>query len=432
MNMIKYLLLLVAFVASLTSCSEKKVPAGDLPVINLSDNVEEVTSLPLSDAAAQVEIVPLELTDSSLIAEVSNVQVTEHDIWVKSSKSQSVFRFSREGKFLNKVGRVGQGPGEYSYLGGFMVDEDRQEVYLTTVSNGVYAYDFNGAFKWTIASTQTINTHFKRGLGIGYTRFQGHFLATASSPIITPCSKDSLWALAALDSCFQIRKMFRNPAYEGHEDFILKQRESGMSSYWVETSPSIDTYNGRMTVKFDDTDILYMYDAEHETLSPQYTLFSREDKGDYEQTHQWLKTRKAFDGLYLTAHYDTKDYIYLIGRKGEETRIYCYDKQNGKVRLLKGEGQITERPITSKAVFRRFEGKYRLTNDLCGGNFQLNYRSGGKYWVNVFTSEDEIDVDMLRTVEVKDAPMRDRFVKELENLRDNEDSNPLLMIVPLK
>lgn len=142
--MTKYILLLIVFVASLTGCTEKKISVGKQPVINLSDNVEEVTSLPLSDAAARMEIVPLELTDSSLIAEVTDVQVTEHNIWVRSSKSQSIFRFSREGKFLNKVGRIGQGPGEYSYLSSFMVDDGRREVYLTTISTGVYAYDFNG------------------------------------------------------------------------------------------------------------------------------------------------------------------------------------------------------------------------------------------------------------------------------------------------
>lgn len=430
--MTKYILLLIVFVASLTGCTEKKISVGKQPVINLSDNVEEVTSLPLSDAAARMEIVPLELTDSSLIAEVTDVQVTEHNIWVRSSKSQSIFRFSREGKFLNKVGRIGQGPGEYSYLSSFMVDDGRREVYLTTISTGVYAYDFNGVFKRTVAPAQTINTHFKRALGIGYYRFHNYFLATASSPIVAPCTKDSLWSLAALDSCFQIRKMFRNPAYEGHEDFILKKRESGLSSYWVETIPSIDSYNGRMTVKFDNTDTLYAYDAEHEALSPQYVLFSREDKGNYEETHQWLKTHKGFNGLYLKKHYDTKDYIYLTGSKSKETRIYCCDKHSGKVRLLKGEGEITERPITSNIIFRRFEGKYLLTNDLCGGVFQLDYRSGGKYWVNVFSSDDEIDVNMLRETEVKDSQMRDRFVKELENLRDNEDSNPLLLIVTLK
>ena len=108
------------------------------PVINLSsDNVSKVALLPLSEAAAKVEIVSLEVTDESLIGEITKMKVTDSDIWVKHYKDNHVLRFSRSGKFLNKVGKVGQGPEEYIRMADFFVDENTKEVYIQTTIVGL-------------------------------------------------------------------------------------------------------------------------------------------------------------------------------------------------------------------------------------------------------------------------------------------------------
>ena len=50
---------------------------------------------------------------------------------------------------------------------------------------------------------------------------------------------------------------------------------------------------------------------------PQYAIFTDEEKGDYEATHLWFKDRKAFDYFSIFSYYPTKDFVYLIGSKGE-------------------------------------------------------------------------------------------------------------------
>lgn len=55
--------------------------------------------------------------------------------------------FSRTGKFLNRIGSIGQGPGEYVNYLTFLVDEDKKEVYIFSTNNGVLVYDFEGGFK---------------------------------------------------------------------------------------------------------------------------------------------------------------------------------------------------------------------------------------------------------------------------------------------
>lgn len=435
----KYLILFL-FIAGISGCSskkgEQKVEEGTIPVINLSENVQDVKSLPLSDVAAKVEIVPLETTENSLMAEVTMLQTDAHNIWVKHFRDKSLLRFSRQGKFLNKIGRVGNGPGEFSCFTDFMLDGSQQEVYVVTCSNGVYVYDFTGFFKRKIADYQTLSEHTRMTANLKYYRAQSHFVATAALPVFYLNNKDSLWSFASLDSCFRIKTIYKNPAYSGWEDKILQGRVNmmRMDEYWTESPVSVDTDNGQMTVKFSDTDTIYIYNASNETLTPWYAISSKEEKGDYERTHRRFKERSDFDYLSVKAHYLTKDYIYLFGSKGEGTYLYCYDKHSGKVRLLKGKGRITERviPVGNNPVYRRFEGNCILTNDICGGQFSIDYTSDGKYWVDILQPGDEIDIETIKAAPVKDERLRALYIDAINKLMNDENSNPLLIVVTLK
>ena len=59
-------------------------------------------------------------------------------------------------------------------------------------------------------------------------------------------------------------------------------------------------------------------------------------------------------------------------------------------------------------------------------------RTEGKYWVNVFEVGRKVDIETIKSAPVKDERLREQFVKALENLYTDEDSNPMLMIVTLK
>lgn len=81
-----------------------------LPVINLSQDIERCEYFPISEAAEKIDIVSLDNSDEALFDEIKQIEVTETDIWIAPFRSQQIFRFDRNGKFLNKVGKVGQGP----------------------------------------------------------------------------------------------------------------------------------------------------------------------------------------------------------------------------------------------------------------------------------------------------------------------------------
>ena len=431
--------ILLLLIITLLGCSSNKkqepISKSGVPVINLSEDVSTVPSLLLSEAAEKLEIVPLEMTDESVLSDITEMQVTDHNIWIDHGREFYIYRFSRTGKFLNKIGSIGQGPGEYTTYSTFLVDEDKKEVYIIANTNGVLAYDFEGNFKRKIVDIQMILQLFSSPYD-QYILNNQKFFATQNFGLYRPIDKDSLWSFVSLGDDFQKKKYFKNPAHVGREEQIIANRANmdRMVNYWREYLTSMDTYNAQLTLKYPDTDTIYCYDDATNQLSPQYAIFTDEEKGDYEATHLWFKDRKAFDYFSIFSYYPTKDFIYLVGSKGEEVYTYCYNKKDGSVRLQKRQSAITERDVPWFSFpLRQMKRDFVLDNDLGGGDFTVDSRSSGKYWVDILEpggDENWIDIDQIKSSTVIDGSKKKELIRVLESA--TEDSNPILMIATLK
>ncbi|MCE9099844.1 6-bladed beta-propeller [Bacteroides fragilis] len=431
--------ILLLLIITLLGCSSNKkqepISKSGVPVINLSEDVSTVPSLLLSEAAEKLEIVPLEMTDESVLSDITEMQVTDHNIWIDHGREFYIYRFSRTGKFLNKIGSIGQGPGEYTTYSTFLVDEDKKEVYIIANTNGVLTYDFEGNFKRKIVDIQMILQLFSSPYD-QYILNNQKFFATQNFGLYRPIDKDSLWSFVSLGDDFQKKKYFKNPAHVGREEQIIANRANmdRMVNYWREYLTSMDTYNAQLTLKYPDTDTIYCYDDATNQLSPQYAIFTDEEKGDYEATHLWFKDRKAFDYFSIFSYYPTKDFIYLVGSKGEEVYTYCYNKKDGSVRLQKRQSTITERDVPWFSFpLRQMKRDFVLDNDLGGGDFTVDSRSSGKYWIDILEpggDENWIDIDQIKSSTVIDESKKKELIRVLESA--TEDSNPILMIATLK
>ena len=139
---VKYLIMMLAFV----SCDGRK-PASDANIcLDFSKCVDD--TLNVSDWMYPLEIVRLETTEESLLGSVDKLVEYNENYYVLDKKRNCVLVFDGTGNFLRRVGRVGQGPGEYSRLSDFIVDEKTGCLYLLANSSTVYAYDNEGSFLW--------------------------------------------------------------------------------------------------------------------------------------------------------------------------------------------------------------------------------------------------------------------------------------------
>ena len=370
----KHLFYFFLMLISLMGCSSpkgnadtEKVEEG-LPVINLSEGVEEVDKLNLSDAAERVEIVKLETTRQSLISDIEHIQVTNSDIWITHYKDQYLYRFSRDGKFKNRVGKIGQGPEEYTRLSSFWIDDTTKEVYILSTVYGVKVYDFEGHYIRTLTN-MTMDDMFtaEPSTNNPIINYKGSFLL-CQNLAVSRDTEESLWSLALVDANFNKEKFFKNPAYIGREEQIIANGAGGSMLQWREMPVSTDCYNDELTFKFADTDTIYCFDSIKKELIPQFIIHTNEEKGDYGLTHESLRKRNAFSYFTLTGYYPSKDYIYLRGYKGETIFIYRYSKKDSSVQLVKRETELRERNILNTKSCRH----HRRTVDVGGRHLLLS------------------------------------------------------------
>ena len=411
-----------------------------LPVINLSENVKEVSALNLSDAAERVEIVKLETSDKSLLSNIFKLEVTDNDIWIAHMRDERIYRFSRDGKFLNTVGKQGDGPEEYVRLHDFIIDDKKKEVYVIPTMKGVKVYDFEGNFMRE-QTNQWVSQIFS-GSSHRIILYDGQFILSQNLAINFPIQnpKDSLWSVAVADNQLKKTRLFKNPIHIGKEDDIVANRakveQQGWFNFLTEQIPTaVDNYNNKLTFKMPGTDTIYVYNSANRELQPQYAITTNESKGDFIKTNMWIKDRSDLDFFAIANYFDTKDYIYLVCSKGEQIMTYSYDKKNYTVRQVKRQGKIVARDTPFKAVFGKphlnFQRPFILNNNITGGDFKLDYRSSGKYWIQVLdpgSSDFEKYVSDLKASPA--APQKQQLLDVIA--RTGEEDNPILLIAVLK
>ena len=105
----------------------------------------------VSEFASSIEYIPLEDREVCLLSNELNVVVAAQDVFVHDAKENKVFRFDKTGKFMNLIGKRGQGPGEYNRIFGIYADDSSKECFLLEpFSNRINVYDYNGTFKRSI------------------------------------------------------------------------------------------------------------------------------------------------------------------------------------------------------------------------------------------------------------------------------------------
>lgn len=125
----------IALVILLIGCKQKSQEIENILVINVeSKNIIE--SIKLSELYTDCRYIPLETTAESLIGQLDKIEVTNDNIYTLDSRNaKSVLRFSSNGKFLNRVSKIGRGPGEYSRPDDVSIDPNTGNIAILDQTN---------------------------------------------------------------------------------------------------------------------------------------------------------------------------------------------------------------------------------------------------------------------------------------------------------
>jgi hypothetical protein len=131
------------------SCQTPKQPAPKTDEIHLAIDPGHLPPFAkLSELVKSVRIIPLETNKQSLIGHTSAICVGKTSILISTAEmTPGIFRFSTEGKFLNKIGAMGKGPGEFTDISNLEVMPDSTTFYVQGRDmRKILEYTFDGKF----------------------------------------------------------------------------------------------------------------------------------------------------------------------------------------------------------------------------------------------------------------------------------------------
>ena len=136
------LILFVLFTACNSGARTEQEDDATVISLNLSSPQKE---LALSEFIDSISTIRLTLPDSLFFGQVSSILTDKENIYAKDSKQHVMFRFNKDGEFLNTIGRRGGGPGEYPNIGRTFLGDNC--VYIDHLaSRHIYSYAPDGEF----------------------------------------------------------------------------------------------------------------------------------------------------------------------------------------------------------------------------------------------------------------------------------------------
>lgn len=89
-----------------------------------------------------MEFIQLETNDSCLLGEINKIKISDSLLFI-SDRNNKLFVFDFSGRFVNRIGTIGQGPNELLNLSHFYVDRDNKQVGIYDVlKQQIFQYDY--------------------------------------------------------------------------------------------------------------------------------------------------------------------------------------------------------------------------------------------------------------------------------------------------
>jgi len=148
-------ILLFFVIAILSSCSSQD---GGLEIVDLNDR-SNGRVLELSELMENYRLVELETSERSLVPRYYQEFIGEKFILIISDNE--ILQFNSEGRFIKSIGKKGKGPGEFSGISDYVVNQDESKLYtyFNRKSDQLLGFDLNSG-----EELPTIHLPFK---GIG-------------------------------------------------------------------------------------------------------------------------------------------------------------------------------------------------------------------------------------------------------------------------
>lgn len=387
----------IIFIVFLAGCSSPKgnneeINHDNVYKIDVETSIDQKKKVLLSEVAAEINYIPLETSPDNLINEVSQIKITESYIFV--SDYDKLLQFTRDGKFVRQIGRKGRGPGEYSGIMKFDVNE-QADIVLILGFYGLNEYDTKGNFKRKISKKDSfIRFLIYSPSRIAYYRFND--IEQPINLVITDLEFNQLFLFYNQNPRIRSNTKYGNtPMYVFENKLCFKEQ-----------------YNDTLFFVNDSLLIPHIIYKERKLLVDK-DFNPRSDLPGLINEIEKMKDKLREFSIYESRRYVFTSYLRGIGPSIKDQIRVLFDKKNNKTSVLDDDG---------------FE------NDMSGGR---------KLWP-LEINDDNIMVNYEEAYKLKALVASDAFKnatpkypekkKALENLANNltENDNLVLILVKLK
>lgn len=146
MKTIFYPLGLFGLFCALWSCDTATNKNDALVTIDVRDAIIQNDLISIKDDVKQIEYIPLETTNESLISNPLALCMNQDYIFVYNGKNNKILQFDRTGKFIKQIASYGNGPGEYRSVSVLAIGKDNDQLYIFQYGETPLVYSFEGAF----------------------------------------------------------------------------------------------------------------------------------------------------------------------------------------------------------------------------------------------------------------------------------------------
>lgn len=372
--------------------------------IDLANNLKDCGKpLLLSDIVKDVEYVKLETQDNILVGDIKQLKRTEKFVFIYSRNQRHVMMFDTSGKFIRKIGHVGQGPGEIANIHCFTVSDSLVFIYPFSRNGSLTVYDMRDnsfvkefSLKWPVFFSWTIDV-----MGDCLVYYPGTvYLPDNSKTFISACVANG-----------KGETLMEQIPYLSSGDKEIVQLSSDPS--WL--------YRGRSNVYSFINDTIYGITCD--SIFPRYHLSLGKYKlpsGRYDPTHDY----GCGDFVLMQSVYETKEFLFFKFWFDKKLWFSRYDKKTEKI------DSWEQTPF--KAHYWMILDAPGITNDIDGSQSFKDFYNVGENCFHFAITPDNLDQVRRNVTEakVKFPEKQAELLKLLDEM--GEDDNPIIAFYKLK
>lgn len=404
------LFILLAILSCHRNSKKKLSDSTSFYTIPFNEIIKNQRQVNLSEIATDIEFIELENSSDALITFIDGMKLVKDYIFIDSGKSP-IKQFSRDGKFIRQIGKIGRGPGEYDNCRIFSVDDKNRLIYIQgNALSKISVYNFTGKFVKSIEYP-----------AIGRWR--------------------NVWSR---DSFFV---SFQEPM-EGNEPYVfMEHNELGDTLqaipnriFWNNDEQYYNMYLGfvnpfyrfeeKLHMKSWYNDTVYTYNKSNRIV-PKFFIDLGKHKLPDDLIYERKYTRPLPENLCWTGVHETSRYIFIP---------YGYHFDVNKMRMTKEEEScVIYDKETKEGITVEESTQWEIINDIDGGpDFRLNYYVDGTYINDTLALMPISAIELKQYLDSKEFKNKKvKFPEEKEKLNQlnkklKEDDNFFLMLVKLK